>query len=587
MKSVTRCWVFALLLGALGLASCTEPPAPDVHTALPGFGLAFLTGEDPLAAPVPTDYYAPPAEAVSAVDAFQGVLSLQPAGQLTQLQVHTDTFGIADKPELQLAQFPPFRFEFTSDGNEILSVLREPQRSAHPYWEIVLEPGRSWRVPSEQGWSRAALPFTLKEKNQNCVHNGLMSFAWQSDGAISRAAWQITSETCLYLKMDMWGTLAAELQPSTVADAKRVIAEHRRVGAARLPVEPMAALLERHPQLDLQALIPAGVTDSTVYGYVVNGIHYRSDCPTRFGPHPYCDTITLPSYSLAKSLFAGLLYLHMTRQWPGFAETRVTELVPECRLPDGRWDDVRMSDLLNMQTGNYDSSAPEADEDAGKMMTFFLAETHAGKVRFSCQAWQRQTAPGSVWVYHTTDDYLLGTAMNAFIRQKQGSGTDMHRDMFYPALLEPLNLSPLLRWTQRTYDETAQPFTAYGLLLTSDDVARIAVALNDSNSVQSLYDPSGLDEALFRIPEEIKYWPDAGGQAYRNGFWGVELSDHLQCKSETWTPYMSGYGGNYVVLFPNRTVYYHFSDSNQFRFRDIAVESNKIQNFCQENQYVQ
>ena len=42
----------------------------------------------------------------------------------------------------------------------------------------------------------------------------------------------------------------------------------------------------------------------TTYGFVFNGVNYSGGCPTRFGPYPYCDSFALPSYLLAKTIFA-------------------------------------------------------------------------------------------------------------------------------------------------------------------------------------------------------------------------------------------------------------------------------------------
>ena len=569
--------VLSVLLTAV-LISCSSESPDRPH----GFDLEFLLGDLPLPGPASMAGFKIPDDARPPGAGFEGVLKLKPGSGLNSIDVLTDTFSIAGSPEWNITNLPPFDFEFVSDGAVVIPVMQTPQRSAHPYWEIILGPGRSWHEQGDGQWSRVSLPFALKEKNQNCTHNGVMTFAYKADGSISRVAWQVSSETCLYLKVDLWGVTAASYQPGPIAGAAGIVKAHQKNVLARMPVKSIEELTLDHPQVDLSAIEPPRAEDVSVYGFVANGTHYRSECRTRHGPYPFCEVLVLPSYSLAKSIFAGLYYLRLIMEWPEFGSMAVSKLVPECRLPDGRWDDVTMSNLINMTTGNYDFLEFGKDEEAAKMQDFFLAESHSEKIAFSCAAWPRQSEPGAEAVYHTTDDYILGAAMNAFLRSKAGPAVDVYRDFLYPRLLQPLNLSPLLRWTQRTYDEAAQPFTAYGLVVYPDDLVRIAASLTLSYSGHHLFDQAGFEQTLFRDLDGMKRWSGGRGNGYRNGFWGVEASDWLGCDKETWIPFMSGYGGIVVALMPNDTIYYYFSDGNIHHFMDAAVESNKIRNYCKE-----
>ena len=408
----------------------------------------------------------------------------------------------------------------------------------------------------------------------------MMSFAYQASGQVSRVAWQISSETCRYLKINLWGTLKASYQPGSVASADKHIAAHQHHSLSRLPVKPLESLVDDHPGLPLRGLVPEDAENTSAHGFVFNGIHYLGGCQTRHGPYPFCEELVLPSYSLAKSIFAGTYYLHLINGWPEFSESIVAELVPQCRLQDGRWDDVTMSDLINMTTGNYEESSHALDELADKMQAFFLAEAHEDKVRFACEAWPRKSSPGTTAVYHTTDDYLLGTAMNAWVRAQTSPETDIFSDFMFPKFLEPLKLSPLMSWTQRTYDQAAQPFTAYGLMMKPDDVVRIAHFLNYSYDEQGLLNQEGFDQAMFRDVNEQVRWFEGNGNAYKTGFWGTELSLQLGCEKETWVPFMSGYGGITVAMFPNGTIYYHFSDGNYFRFLPAALASHALRDMC-------
>jgi len=69
---------------------------------------------------------------------------------------------------------------------------------------------------------------------------------------------------------------------------------------------------------------------------------------------------------------------------------------------------------------------------------------------------------------------------------------------------------------------------------------------------------------------------------YRNGFWAREWtkSENRRYTCSFWTPFMSGYGGITVVLIPNGSVYYYFSDNNEFTWYDAVNESNKLISLC-------
>ena len=577
----TRYLVFTLALAVL--QACT--PVQDIAAENPHgpLGFDFLQGNEPLASPVATNFYLPAGELATPSNSFEGVLTIRAAETVSQIEVVTDTFGIVANEDLALSDLPPFSVGFTSDGNDLIPLAREPQRSDHPYWELIPQPGKSWDADGDNGWSRAALPFALKEYNQNCTHNGLMTFLYKSDGSISRVAWQVTSETCLYVKLNLWGAAEAEYVPEPVPHPGEVVAAYRREVSRRMPVKPFSDLVLDYPDLDLTAFHPPGFDDASVYGLVLKGVNYRSDCPTRLGPYPFCEVLSLPSYSLAKSLVGDLAYQLLISRWPEFATIPVSDLIPECKTGDGRWDDVTAIHLLDMTTGNYDSEIDNADESSAKIDTFFLAQTNDGKVRFSCTAWPRKSAPGTQWVYHTTDTYLLGVTMNTFLRQKLGPQADIYRDLLYPQVYEPLGLSPAMQWTQRTYDEAAQPFTGYGLVFHADDAIRLAQDLNSNRPVIEQLAHTYPDKP--RLPSGFlaNTMSGAKGIAYKEGFWAADASPWIGCANPTWIPFMVGYGGITVAMFPSGGIYYYFTDSGQFGFRKAAVEVNKVLNYCKES----
>jgi len=541
---------------------------------------AFLNGKKPLAAPVASNEFAAGKE--PARDQFEGVLNFQPFRSRARMKVLLDTFGVTKTKNLRLKYLPDFKLTLVQDGQSLISVIRSAQRTRHPYWEFIAGTGSTWYEAADGDWNRAALPFALKEANQNCLHNGLLTFLYKRDGSTSNIAYQVGSETCAYLHVNLWGTGKADYLPGKFAQADKVIDIYRQELAKRLPLQPIEELASRFPGFDPGKLTPSAVDDITVYGLVTDKIHYRSACPTRFGPYPYCDEIALPSYSLAKSIFAGLAYMMVVKLWPEFEDIPITRLIPECRLRDGRWDDVTPRHLVNMATGNYRSSEFSRDESSAAMTPFFTALSHQQKLRFSCKLWPRKQPPGERLVYHTTDHYLLGTAMTEFLRAKAGPRADIFRDLIEQRLFSPLGLSQLSRVSQRTYDETAQPFTAYGLFFLADDIARLGRFLIAGKNHAGLFRPQDFERAMFRQTDDLLRWGYSSDEAYAMGFWSFDIAPFLACKKPTWVPFMSGYGGLIVALLPNGTVYYYFTDGGYRSWKDAAVEINKLENFCKE-----
>jgi CubicO group peptidase (beta-lactamase class C family) len=270
----------------------------------------------------------------------------------------------------------------------------------------------------------------------------------------------------------------------------------------------------------------------------------------------------------------------MLNRWPQLAETVVTDVLPECRLPDQRWAGVTLSHLLDMSTGNYESKVFQAVEAAAKMQTFFLADQLVDKLSFACTAWPKQSPAGDHAVYHSTDHFLLGVALNRFLKQQQGPAADFHRDILLKGVLEPAQPGPLLAYTQRTNDVFAQPFVFNGLLYTAGDVARIGQLLLAPTLETSGISNADTQRLRFRDRNGMMKWPLARGEGYAKGFWGFDMAPFLGCEAPAWVPFMSGYGGIIWALLPNNMVYYFFSDGGHGSWKDAVEELHKHQPIC-------
>ena len=578
MNSCNRVWMATLLVSIL--ASCGDTPHRGRYLTA-----EFLIGTDTFAEPVPLQEFSERPGSQSAESEFTGVLKLLSPDRHGALQAVHDPFDIVGQYSNSIAYLPAFEFEFVQRNADLVPIRRGVLRTEHPYWEYILQPGRVWKEPGDGAWSRAALPFSLQERVANCTHNGMLSWLFDRDGNVSRVAYQISSETCGYFKLDMWGAIPAAFEPGDVAGADAAIARLDKHRAARLPVRPIAMLAEDYPGVDpanIGAVDGVEAEEITVYGLLVDGVHYRSGCATRHGPYPFCDSLPLPSYSTAKSILAGLALMRMEKRHPGIVSQSVSSLVPECAAE--QWGDVSLEDLLDMATGNYEESGYEVDEGSAAHVEFLEEESHAKRVDFACNHFERRGVPGTEWVYHTSDTYLLGTALANYVSQRHESGVDFYKHVIVEPMWNKLNLSPLLDDTKRTYGPGAQAFAGYGLTYEADDIVRIAHWLNTQNGElegEQVFDERLFSGALQRSPDDRGLVPVYSSLRYNNSFWALNAAEAVGCSADMWVPFMSGYGGITVAMFPNDTVYYYFSDGYVHRWMSAAVETHKISRLCE------
>lgn len=566
------------------LALLAAAPAADARNAnaLP-LDAAILSGASRYDAPVPMSAYAMPYGAAPAQAKFTGRLRFTVAATDAGHALLLDRWNLGAAGDAW-ATPPAFDFGFVATAGHLVPVERGIVAGSGNWWDWIVGPGRSWQ-DGDTGWSRASVPFALMEKNANCMHQGVLTFRYRGENEISRVAYQVSHETCWYFHFDAWGTAAATRVPDAGFDPERIALAYRAEVARRLPVKPIERLALDHPGLDPASFgssddIDPG--DMTAYGVLASGVHYAGGCDTRAGRYPYCDEMPLPSYSLAKTLVAGLALMRAEFLHPGVRHFAVTDYVPECRAAGG-WDGVTFENLLDMATGRYDTAEPEADEDAMNTGRFFTAPTHAEKIRFACTRFPRKDPPGKRWVYHTTDTYILGTALAAWWKQERGADADFYRDLLVEPVFRRLGLSPELATPRRTLDAAAQPFTGWGLALRRDDIVKLGgfLALGDGAlGPERLFDAGMLRAAMQRDPADPGLQATNRDYRYNNGVWAWDIAASLGCKQPAWVPFMSGFGGISVVMIPNGVVYYYVSDGGAFRWARAVAEAQRLGPVC-------
>ena len=535
--------------------------------------------------PVSSGAFAIPGSPTASSHTFEGSLILggeATGGQFTEIR---DDFLYTNLGDSPMKHLPEIDYEFVQDGFDLIPVLRGKQLGDHLRYDIILEPGKVWQEAGDNGLSRAALPFYLTQRGDdgsgdqygaNCTFNGMLSFLFD-DTSISRVHYQITQETCLYFKFDMWGLLDATYDKHAVTGAAQVKSDFAAEVANRLPTRPFQELAIDYPGIDLSRFgtgSSSGLTAEhvTSYGVYVDGILYIGECRTRYGNSPFCDVMVMPSYSLAKSIFVSTAMMAVEHKHSPAGGINNLIIDDHDVTGTGTWNDVTFNHASDMATGNYKFAGNMQDESSSTMNGFFLADSEASRDT-TAYAWSRKATPGTTWVYHTSDTYILRAAIEGYLATTSESNPDLF-DFLRAEVLEPLDVSPTVFESLRTSDSNwnGVALGGYGMWFKGDDLTKIANMLHGDDGaiggVQVL-DPDMLDDAMQDDPGDRGL--DTTGLTpykYNNGFWARRLTSSeisgLDC-SEVYTPFMSGYGGINVYMFKgsDKVVVWYVGDNDE------------------------
>jgi len=484
---------------------------------------------------------------------------------------------------------PAFDFEFVQVGSHIIPKVRglivSGKIGAPDYqdWNYIIEPGRVWNENNDNGYSRVAIPFSLQENQANCTHNGVLTFAFKDDGSITNAAIQIGGETCLYFQYDLTGLVPAQYVSATVSGAATLIADYQTEVLNRLPIKPLTQLAIDYPVSNINVTNIASEQSSapTTHGVLYLGVHYAAPCSTRHGNYPFCEVMSLPSYSTAKTAVANMAFALLVEQNSLNRNAMIAPSVGECQ--DGIngtssiWSDVSIENALDMATGNYRLASYEGDEGGtATVKEFFLTSTHDEKIVHSCERYIRKAAPNTHFSYHSSDTYIAGVAMDNY------SSGDLFNKLVNE-VYKPLTLSPAAYTTVRTEDSLADPFWSHGMTWHADDMIKLGQLINDRGVIneQQVLNGDIMDDMLVK-GGDLGLETYGTESRYLNGVWTYDMGQRASpiCPTGSWVSYMSGYGGIGVVMFPNDAVYYFVSDSASYAFGGAEAELHKISNVC-------
>ncbi len=467
-----------------------------------------------------------------------------------------------------LSIFPEFTLDILIKGSKAFPVNQSVRSTSNLYWDIQFGSGQSWI--DELGNTRSSIPFALVQKNQNCVHNGVMVFDFDFEGQISNIVYQIASETCSYFKFDLIGLLKAD-RVTDFDFSQKDFTTYENFQNSEYPISSINKLEEKKNFGSQKEVTPEHLT---IYGFFDGATHNRSLCKTRSGNYPYCRGMLLPSFSLAKSVVASMSLALLEKDYPNIMNESIQEYVPTCRQK--KWKGVQFKHALNMATGHYFDKKWYSEDWYLNNKGFSLNFTHKDRIKFACSVFSKKSDPGIKLSYHSSDTYILSVALNNFYKSKNGNNSDIYRDLLLPFWKE-LGLSQAVYEVRRSIDSVKQPYMEYGMFFVADDVLKIGSFLLQKNDLTQ----NGVLADALQINNKGGLTAIENILFYNNGFWAKKFSGtSLNCSEDVWIPFMSGFGGITVALMPNNTLYYYFSDNQEFSWDRAVKASNKMKPFC-------
>lgn len=568
----------AFLLMWLGGVGCSSSPPlvlPATQERDELLAKTLLDPEHIPPNPVHNGYFTPRGDTAPAPHDFNGTLHV--AEFVMQDSIPADT------PRSESGRyFPGFTAEFFTYDDYLVPANREIMftTGAKSHWGIIFSPGKVWSEPGDEGLSRAAFPFVMISRTTNEAHNGLATFLYDDDN-VSQFYFQITQETAAWNRNDYWGQTALLYTPGPIADEAALRTQFAAELAAQFPIRPWSDLATQVDG-DLLEAYNGGLApeDISAAGLIMEGTIYLQPNVTRHGEFPYGRDMRHGVFSVTKSMGAAVALLRLAQKYGDeLFDLKIADYVMVTATHDG-WQDVTFANALSMATGTGDtepdrtSSYVTADEDQDKFSAWMdmasAAEKLAGAFAYGNHDW----GPGEVVRYNSVNTFVLGAAMDAYLKSKEGPDADIWQ-MVVDEVYRPIGIyhAPIMR----TYEPDGRlglPIFGYGLYPTVDDTAKITTLLHNGgqHNGEQLLSPTKLAEALYQTAEQgllINRSNQYGESRYQLSFWSVaHCTDDGTCFQ---APYMMGYGGNLVMLLPNGVTLFRYADAYNYDPEPLAA----------------
>jgi len=562
---------------ALGILAATVayPLIAAAGPAADALPVTAILGESAPSAPVTNSAFAPGADARPAPP-LVGTLRIARATLATDPAIAAPMIGGRDA-----RLFPEISLQLFTSGDLLVPVargamVRESNPGAVPsYWRVIPQFGRVWHEAADGEWNRAALPLMLVNDTENDAHQGLVTFLYK-DGLVSQARLQFVQQTGPYFvkpHLVAWTVAATSWVPGGLDGLVALRGAAEKEIAERIPARPWSDLVEELPPGTLDGFGGPLRAEWTVeLALLRDGVLYYQDSATRFGPYPYPLEMRFGPRSVMKSVAAPLSLLHLAEIYgPWVLELKIGDYVAGL---DPKFKRIRFIDAASMASGFGGTGTLRTHPNdiydgylGANYDDWYSAPSNAEKLeQINSNLKPYPWEPGRVVRYRDQDFYLLGVAVNAFLKSVRGPDADAWR-MLEDEVFAPIGIAhaPAVR-TREAGDTDGPVWFNAGYYPTLDDLAKIARLYQNAgswNGHQLLHRELTLDLLAARgalvksgdasVTTVAGVQDGADPELYRLGFHYTPVRsdrDHAL----RYLPSMEGSGENEVLLFPNGLV---------------------------------
>ncbi len=589
MKNITNSWYSHLgfILLILLLTNCTRGilvKEPADHRDK----LIFAELMDPeykSSEHVHNSYFAPMGDATHALHDLEGTLTApQVEMKIKSLKYQADLFK-----SYFFHYFPGFSVSFFTYKDYLIPVnqgLLEAE-GPHKAWDIILSPGRVWSEPGDNGMSRASFPFVITPRIPMGAFNGIATFLYDNK-RVSAFRFQIVQESGGHHQFYPYGQIPLQYVPNPIENIDELKTQFAEELKQQNPIHPWMQLEKIYGSQVLKKFSGGlGSQQISAAGIIMDGVIYLQPNMTPFGQFPYPREMRHNVKSVSKSMGAALAILTLAQKYGDEVfELKIADYVKVTAEHHG-WDEVTFGDALNMATGIGDEApyrkplVTEADENKPKAYKFIDNEPHTAQqwLDFSFSYGNYPWGPGEILRYNSINTFVLGAAMDSFLKSREGTNVNLW-NMVTKDVLKPIGIHQLpLMHTRENDGGVGLPHFAFGLYPTVDDTAKIVTLLQNEGQHDGiqLLSKMRLSEALCRkgivgLPSE--YSSRYGDIGYHMSFWCVPIKTKDGRYFQI--PFMSGFGGNRIILSPNGVSSFIFTGAGEKKFLSFVQATAAI-----------
>jgi len=291
---------------------------------------------------------------------------------------------------------------------------------------------------------------------------------------------------------------------------------------------------------------------------VMDDVIYYKPCKTKFGNYPYTKNMRFGIWSVTKSVGPGIGMLRLAEKYGKQVFNLKIKDYVDIKADHNGWEEVTFGDALNMATGIGD----ETGKGKGMVTDYsgisphyrdFYSRAHSAKEKLTIisKSGNYPWGPREVVRYRDRDMFILGAAMDKFLKSKEGPNADIWK-MIVEEVFKPIHIyhAPMNR-TIESDGSLGLPLMAWGWYPSLDDLAKVADLLHRKGNYkgkQLLHFEKTKDLFSTRgsLGGGLNF--DYGERRYKGAFHYLPFPD--QSAKLMYLPFMEGFAGNLILLMP-------------------------------------